>query len=381
MAGRSAILFDLDSLSQRELYTQTPNSVVDAPHALAGIIRAAVLYGDRLVITDSQLFDGSLLLALGPSGLGEILGYMHKTNAVSVSLRADTAADSLAQMRESASFEWQVEAMGWSQELIARKQRAWVHAIDEGMIAHSVRPPQPHFADNLRARLEQTVPTQTAAAARSLLGGIDVKLVTSRSEMRAVVAEAAGSEVERDEIRNWWDAAYMDIIAAQHGAYWISATSLGEKQDSAISAEAAPRSRADQLRITDEIPRLAIERLAELSGSEFAGLHAAIRPIQDRQRRQPSAYNRLRLRIAVLDGTKRDRPVWRLVQSLGRVAAWIGVLVLALVDTSGFAKWVIVAGTIAGIAVQIPVAELDTLRRSFSRETKAFIREPIGGRA
>lgn len=377
MVSRSAILLDLDSISQREIAKQATAFDVDGSHPLAGALRAAVLYGDRLVITDSQVFDGPLLLELGPGGLGDLLGYVHRSTAVSISLRAQTAAGSLSQLHSSAIFEWQVEAMEWPRELIDQRQAAWVRAIDGDKIAHSTRPPQPQFANQLRARLERTLSAEPTTLAQLLLRTADAMPVVSRSEMRDIVNKSAATESEREIVRDWWDAAYMDTIAAQHGAFWISSTKPKGRTGPKASA---PPSRSDQLRITDEISSLAVERLADLSGSEFAALRAVIRPIQNRQREKPTFYDRLRLRIAVLDGTKRAHPLWEFIQSLGRVAAWIGVLVLALVDTSGLGKWVLVTGTIVGIAVQAPVLELDVLWRSFSKETRAFIRDPIGGR-
>ncbi len=379
VVSRSAILLDLDSISQREIARHSSSIDDDAAHPIGGMLRAAVLYADRLVLTDSQVFDGSLLLELGPEGLADLLGYGHRTKAVSVSLRAQTATESLSQLRASPGFEWQVDTLGWPSALVERRQSAWARAIDDGKVAHTVRASVLDFADQLRQRLVDSTPAVAPALVRRLLGEEGSGPVTNRSAMRGMVADHSGSEGERNVIRDWWDAAYMDVIAVQHGAYWIG--SAKPRKEPAPSVTEGYRARFESLRVTDEISSVAVERLSQLSGGEFAALRSSIRPIQDSQRDSPSALNRLRLRVAVLDGTKRSRPVWEFIQSIGRVVAWIGVLLLVLVDTSTLATWVLAVGSVVGIIVQAPLVELDVLRRSFSRQTRAFVRDPVGGRA
>jgi hypothetical protein len=62
----------------------------------AGILRTAYMYCPRIVLTDTQLFDGIFFLALGPKMITDILGTSYKDKpAIVISGREDSLEDSL----------------------------------------------------------------------------------------------------------------------------------------------------------------------------------------------------------------------------------------------------------------------------------------------
>jgi hypothetical protein len=72
---RRLFLADLDSVRQAAaVESRAPHwSPRSVPTRLRGVIRMSVLVGGRVVVTDFQLLDGRVFLALGPTGFGDLV--------------------------------------------------------------------------------------------------------------------------------------------------------------------------------------------------------------------------------------------------------------------------------------------------------------------
>ena len=99
MGTNRVLVQDADSISQRSAYEREQSEPEYSwLEDYAGQFRTAILYSKNLLLTDSQIFDGPVLLELGPRGLAEMLGTMHRTTEVIVALRASTADEALSRM-------------------------------------------------------------------------------------------------------------------------------------------------------------------------------------------------------------------------------------------------------------------------------------------
>lgn len=99
---RRLYLADLDSVRQAAsidgpVASWTPAEV---PVSLRGIVRMAVLIGGTVVVTDTQLLDGRVFIALGPTGFGDLVAADHLDRRwpLEVCVRGATLGDSLRAM-------------------------------------------------------------------------------------------------------------------------------------------------------------------------------------------------------------------------------------------------------------------------------------------
>jgi hypothetical protein len=99
---RRLYLADLDSVRQAAAVpgsaeTWRPRIV---PERLRGIVRMAVLIGGQVVVTDSQLLDGRVFVALGPTHFGDLVPADHADGQwpLEVCVRGESLTSSLAEM-------------------------------------------------------------------------------------------------------------------------------------------------------------------------------------------------------------------------------------------------------------------------------------------
>ena len=369
-ASSGAMLLDLDTLRQREAWDALEpapgTGERDAASALAGALRLGFLYGARLVLTDTQVFDGVLLLALGPRGLAELLGSVHRTDVV-VTMRAPTPEASLAGMLAAPEFVSATDELGWSAEEVDRRRQEWVRAIARDRVGSTVWPP---FADgkgfgtHLRTRLARGVPAHPIA--QELLATAKRSEVTRRLETSDLDAET------RREIFLWWDAAYMDVLSEQHGTTWLAVLS---PQETFAGGSAIPGA-------AQNIPPIIVTRLARISGAEFATLRADSASVLQRLHATDRGLDRLRLAVAVLATGARPRPVWETVVVLARLATFGLIVISAALDIGlfGDTSRVAVAVTIVLIAAQFPLAAVAAFFRLFSPTARAIYRTPARSR-
>lgn len=76
LAERRLFLRDLDSVTQHRFVVGEPEewTALSVRPGFSAAVRLAMLLGQRVVVTNSQLFDGRAFLAWGPSGFGELVG-------------------------------------------------------------------------------------------------------------------------------------------------------------------------------------------------------------------------------------------------------------------------------------------------------------------
>jgi hypothetical protein len=322
------------------------------------------LYSESVVLLDAQIFDGAVLLELGPTGIIDMLSRDERVTNVVIALRHPTAAESLAAMR-TPDFIWQTENVGWSPELVLARQQAWVDAIDEGIFPVTFADPTFIFAQEIGLRLKRSMPTQLGAV------GVELSALTRRSEAHNLISRSGLMTVDQSLAFNWWDSAYMDTIALQWGASWM---------DSEVAAhETVNNPLASNLRISTPIPEAVTSGLARLSGREFSTLWMSVQPSVRRYYSKPGWVNRLRLGLEVLARLTTPNPVVELVLTVLRVVSWFFVVFAVVAPpTREWPTGVIILVAALAALVQIPLAEAMAIRRYVARSSRAFMRKPIG---
>lgn len=371
MATNRALVQDADSITQRAAYLATRADPQNDWHTTyAGQFRAAVLYSKKLVLTDAQVFDGAVLLELGPRGLAEMLGTMHRTLEVVIAMRDESARESLERMLKKhpitrvSGFTSQLDGLGWSRDLIEKRREAWLRAIDAGKFTVSVWPEGFDFVGGLAGRLTESRPT----IAPELIA--DLIVTITRSDALKSIERASLSAEHAAAVTGWWDSAYMDTIALQHGGTWISSiTGARHSDDTSRSGRV--------LRKSSGIPQVVIARIADLSGPAFAVLRSDALSILDQFDRKPSRQNRFRLGVAILEATRSPKPIWELIFTTGRIISWFFVVVFILAPPEDVFRPLAIPLAILGAVLQMPVTDLMTVLRFVFRSQRAFIREPV----
>jgi len=371
MATNRALVQDADSITQRELYVAAiADPVQDWYPAIAGQFRAAVLYSKQLVLTDAQIFDGALLLSLGPRGLAEMLGTTHRSPEVVIALRDESARVSLERLLKRQRFTGrsrllsQVSTLDWSRREIDERREAWVRAIESGKFTISVWPTDFDFLVSLRDRLKDSRPQLESAVIDDLIE------VTTRSTALTLIAKSGLSADDAETVTVWWDSSYMDTIALQHGATWIGSTSGGRSgQDTAVGGR--------RLRRSTGIPGVVISRVAEMSGPAFSVLRSDALSILNDYERHPTARNRFRLGVSILEATRTPKPILELVFTSLRILSWFGVVVFTFAPPDDSLRPLAIPLAIVGALLQAPVTDLVTVFRFVFRNQRAFIREPV----
>jgi hypothetical protein len=354
------MVLELDTLKQRELWDETGGTRI--AEILAGPLRLAFLYGERLVVPDTQIFDGVAMLALGPRGVAELLGSVHRTDIV-VTMREASAAAALKKML-TRDFDSSLTGVGWSSTEIRDRRAEWVRAIDRGRVGSTTWPPFP-FGAELATRLKVRVPDHPAAR-RHLT-------TVRRSDVSVDLLAAELDEAVRREIFDWWDGAYMDVLAQQHGTTWLTT----------LSPQAAFTPKSAMPARTHPIPEVIVGQLSRISGPEFATLRADADRVLHSLRTRDRWIDRFRLNLVVLDAGRSPRPVLEFVAMAARLATF-GLLILDALTGNGFLRMplpVAIVLAVALILLQIPVIDVVKFFRLFSPVSRAIRRTPGRGRA
>ena len=373
MGTNRVLVQDADSISQRAAYVRDQTDPdYDWREDYAGQFRTAILYSKNLVLTDSQVFDGPLMLELGPRGLAEMLGTVHRTTEVIIALRDANPATSLTRMlkrtriRKRSRFASQLDGLGWSASEIASRRLAWVRAIEAGKFSVTVWPTQAEFNFSLemQKRLAESQPAVSTPLVQTLL------TVNNRSNaLHAIRASGISTDAE-SVMTGWWESAYMDTIARQHGGTWMSSA-----RETAQSDDTAPSGL--ELRTSRAIAGVVTERGGQMSGPAFAVLRSDTLAVLRDYETRPSRRNRFRLGVAVLEATRSSKPIWDLVFTTARVASWGAVAFFAIVPLENAVPAYALPLAVVGALLQLPVTDVSAVGRFVLRSERAFIRTPL----
>lgn len=207
------LIADLDSPTQRErfVHQSEPGAAIAE---LTGMIRVARLISERILITDAMLLDGNYFMSLGPAGVLQELGTNRSDFPFIVTGTAPSLRQWLESRLENAEFAWSLLELSDrerpSTHLLSRWED-WIALTENGTIRYVVQsgdadmvfgePPALAGVDQLLAELRDT---------------------NRRSDAWAKIDCCDRTADEKNLLREWWNVAYLQLIAAKAGADWIS---------------------------------------------------------------------------------------------------------------------------------------------------------------
>ena len=369
MSLTGALLLDLDSLAQASTASGDDDAGFASHAALAALCRSTVLFADRIVLTDTQVFDGAILLRAGVDGVLDWVGATRRTEVVHVKLRGASAFESLRRMRDNPDMRWQIaDESGRISDELVQQQDHWACAIDGGLFGRSGWRTDFDFLSSLKQGLEQAFESKLHAGLTTL---------TSRSNAHAAIEALATSEVEGQTWRLTWDSVYMSVLARPHESRWVS---LDEHLQVRASIGGG-RSVENSLGV-EAIPAAVTSRLGGLSPGEFGRLLDGVSNLRGGSSRR-RWIDRFRLSLAVLELTRPARPVRDLLLTVSRLLAFAALVVVTLSDVGAvtFPTWVLILIGVFVIAMQAPWVEVGQLISLARRDARALLRLPLGSGA
>lgn len=441
------LVLDLDTLHQADRWRGTPRPGAPAPAPpatpgpdtaggpapgrwFAGVLRAADLFSETVLLTDNQVLDGAWLLHAGPDGVERLLGraaierapfhVVARDEDLGEALRAMaldrrtgrltgfewsclasfgltpppggslrgrdpgdlvrcTSGDVpfvLAALLEGASGDGPVTGGPTGEHLaLAESWAAWVSAARRGRVpVHRWDPARYALPEHLAAldgpaTVPDAVPDDVMAAARAC---------TRRSDLRALLARTDGRvpPEARLAVEQWWVEAYFRALAAQHDATWLRLGSSAPTDDDAAPTDGDPApTPADAIRLEGR----SVEILGAMPGAAYATLRhrarAAVAAWVDApgQRTADALGYAIRAADDQLDLHGERRDAYRRL-----VLAAAPAVVAAVVSTFATA-W---AGLWTGLAtavtvlVAIPAVDVLELHRTRPSRMRAYLHVP-----
>lgn len=208
------LIADLDSPAQLERFRNQVSSG-SAIAELTGMVRVARLISSRILVTDAMLLDGTYFMSLGPEGVLQELGANRSDFPFVVTGTASTLRESLDSRLNNPNFTWSLPEMGNNQEpsqLLIARWNEWIRLVESGVIEYRVQVPT--------AEMKFARPPLTESSSQRIIE--DLRDISRRSEAWAAIDESSLNDGEKQAVRSWWNSAYLQLIASNAGADWIS---------------------------------------------------------------------------------------------------------------------------------------------------------------
>lgn len=231
------LIAELDSMEQANIFAGHATEA-DAVRTITGMLRAAMMVADRILVTDSMILDGAYFACVSPESLAHLLGVADHDLPITVLSSAATLKDALADKQADPGFEWQLRTLPTIGDERARRHwELWISASQRGSIdiepwgapidgplvsgGFLTKPPDASWSVTLGQAASRMLTQSLGVPRRSTFLGLSR---TTLSE------ENATTRTDRDtaellSVREWWLRTYLDELAARNHAGWLRFTS------------------------------------------------------------------------------------------------------------------------------------------------------------
>ncbi|MGN6743389.1 MAG: hypothetical protein ACTHJL_08845 [Amnibacterium sp.] len=359
--GGLVLVRELDSVEQRLLYDRLGPEATDI---LLGMLRAAVLLSETVLLTDAMLLDGILFQVIGPADLAQALGLPAHRLPLLVLTRSGRLDDAVEAQRQDPTWSEVARRDRPGHDLardVAERRTEWLRAAARDHF--SVRPFGPgdfslRFDDSdvFLSRL----PKQVRAVATDLRREQGRRRAFTRLDQ--ALAEHPDARGHVEAVRRWWNESYLRAIATQHGASWIRMATPARPEDVPPSAAPSRTLSGNLLETLRRIPPAVYGEILYASTAERARF---------RREGTQRALNGLAyaVRMSLPAAPRRSAVLRRAVLRLLLAGAAIGLSFAP----SGWHFFGVTAALIALLLTTIPWDELWSIRDITRREHEATI--------
>jgi hypothetical protein len=293
------LIAELDSVVQSALYQK--RGAAAAEEALVGALRAAHLLSGTILVTDSMLLDSRFFTAVRSLELATRLGLERNRLPLHVVSREGSLRHALDAKLADPDFHWQLGSgrptHTWLDDRIRASWDDWIEAEEAGYVGHETYAHYEHQGSTV--------------AKDDFVFGVDFGAHADHEHVHAFVAQAqeagpkrspvygaheslratapAHVHAELDRLREVWNFAYLQAMADQHHASWITLDLDAEREGAARTAGGTALSISGNLRalITEAPPPV------------YAQMAFAARKQSERFKEDPSEKNLRELAFAL----------------------------------------------------------------------------------
>jgi hypothetical protein len=361
------LIAELDSVAQRALHDGLGRA--DAEHALVGVLRAAHLLSGTILVTDSMLLDSHFFTAVGPHELATRLGVASNRLPLCVVSPDGSLRDALAAKLANEGFHWQLgdgrPHQEWVDDRIWAGWQAWIEAEEAQYVAREPYK-QPFsldvdFGDHSGHDHVAAFVTRAgeAGSARSLV-------YAAHAEIRS--AAPTHLHPELDTLREVWNFAYLQAMAEQQQASWIT---LQTPQVPAAKRAAGHGA----LQISGELRTL----ITDAPPPVYAQMAFAAREPAERFKTDPTQRHLLSLAFALDSATSTDSLRGTRLGAIMSVLAAVIAGALSVVQNDGqhLSPLRAIIITLLVVAITFPWTAISAWRRTHQRRTAGLL--AIGG--
>lgn len=375
------MILELDSTRQARRFLQF--GVTAAVAQLTGMIRAALLISDRILVTDAMILDGLYFAHMPPEALAQALGMALHELPISVVCprtpvvegealgrgepgRIMSLGESLADKRSRATFLWQLEDHLKPSEIEAHWSD-WTRSylpleLEAYRSMEAFSPPDPRWFESL------------SPAATEFLDSVGELVIRSVVERHLVEArESAPGDNGIVQVHDWWETSYLFAIARALDSDWLRFDTPDQGRD---GFRRGPTPGRHWVHVSHEL----LAAASSMTAAAYSVVRHVTRTDRAALAAKPSKPRMDDLMYAIagaLGGASRVRDLW------GAVARLVIALVAVAFSLPFEARWlpsgVLVWVGIAVVAVStVPWDAVATMFRSTTRQdaVMSFRSEP-----
>lgn len=285
------LINEFDSVEQERLFREMTLAGTDLAQIeshFVGLLRMGLILCHEVVVTDSMLLDGRFFQLVSPHDLELRLGISGQPLGIRVLSPHTTLREALEAKMADSNFVWQLSSADDADTFPSTQVQArwdeWLLAEERGAI--SVRPFSRHTTNTFSETLNELLndPSRRQLLSPGIPRGIIERaqnLGPKRSDAFSFFDSLTLDRRHASELQTWWNQSYLEAIARDQGAAWMTFQASSEKRSTRT------------FRIWDSL----FYQVADASPAVYATLFYALR--HDREKWQkalssPRASNRHR---------------------------------------------------------------------------------------
>lgn len=234
------LINEFDSVEQSKLIAEMTLSGLDTSAIeshFVGLLRMGLILCQEVVVTDAMLLDGKFFHMVGPQDLEHRLGLAGQTLGIRVLSSHSTLRQALEAKLADTSFVWQLNSLdspGFPSRDTQSRWLEWVEAEERGALSMKsfAERPAGSFSDTLKNLLAEPdrLRDLTTTFADDVITTAQ-SLHTTRSDAFNYFDSLPHAQEEIGGLRDWWNQSYLESIAREQGAAWMSFRSESKSSD------------------------------------------------------------------------------------------------------------------------------------------------------
>lgn len=212
-AASRILIAELDSPAQNARFEHRGSR--QAIIELTAMLRIGMLVSQSVLVTDAMLIDGAYFVTLGPDRVLRELGASESRYPLVITGTAASLRQSLQNRLDNPAFIWSLAVLRDGKQIpdaVRDSWNQWIRYVDDGIIRY-VQQTAP------AGHLPLGDPPFEHHATLELINELKVERI--RSTAWALIDRSL-PPVGRETVRDWWNSGYLQMIARNAEADWVT---------------------------------------------------------------------------------------------------------------------------------------------------------------